>query len=200
MDPKFVPELRYATTADENGSLSTKDVVLKYANSFSRVSHAIARDALDVIASERGLQGSPPVSRVRATIYANSNTSSIQKPGNLTKPLKDYPMRFKTTKEMMESSTIMALTAMDIEEFAIHEAVQLPKDVTEHFLPCINKATIGLIGDTAMLLVKTQKYGSRVREPLNLFYCSSMGLFLMSDIFFLQGGYYLPTTMQMVIE
>jgi len=52
-------------------------------------------------------------------------------------------MRFKTNKELLESSATMVLTAMDIEWSAVHQAIKLPKEVTEFFLPCITSAVVG---------------------------------------------------------
>jgi len=66
----------------------------------------------------------------------------------------------------MNSCATMLLTAMDVEESAVSDTIQLPKEVTQHFLPCTVYAVVGLIGETPVLLIRMKAYGSMVRGSL----------------------------------
>jgi len=85
-------------------------------------------------------------------------------------PYKQYPLRWKDDKELLGSCATVVLTAMDVEESAVNDAIHLPKEMTHFFLPCTIKAVVGLIGESPVPLMRTRNYGSDVREPLYVFY------------------------------
>ena len=86
MDEGFISSLEFLTI-DVTSRMSTNDLMEKLEGHFSHLTLAVARDAMDILCAKEGLEGSPKVSRG----------------GNIKAPLKDYPLRWKTPNELVQS-------------------------------------------------------------------------------------------------
>ncbi len=142
----FLLTLEFLTTTDTSAKTSTTSLVAELKERFASLSLAVARDAMDFIVAKKGLSGCPKVSR---------------EGGNARAPLKDYPLRWKTAKELIESAEVLVVVAMDLELRTVERALRKPyKDVGSTFPPCIDHAVVGLVGRCPVLLIKTKECGS----------------------------------------
>lgn len=138
--------LEFLTTTDTTSTLSTNELVEELQGHFSHLTLAVARDAMDMLCVKTGLEGKPKVSR---------------EGGNVKAPIRDYPLRWKTPMELVQSTKVLVVVAMGLEYRVVERALKAPyKEVTSCFPKSVATAVVGLIEKCPILVMQTRDYGS----------------------------------------